>query len=208
MNELADSLLSRICHRQGVHSDLLPLCLRCSCVYAGALAGAVFEAVRRALGSGHPGHTAYWISGTGLVLMALVGLGGLHKLVWVPDVVKVFTALYFGWSVAFLALSSTVHELDLTRSPSVERARGRWMFMAALVVWTAGVGLGWSWVLHVLAVLAGAGVVTTFLLVNLAVSLVLLRRVRRRLWRVGLSLALVPTLTAAEFVLFSVWRRP
>ena len=208
MNELADSLLSRICHRQGVHSDLLPLCLRCSCVYAGALAGAVFETVRRALGGGHPGNTAYWMGGTGLLLMAAVGFGGLYRQLAVPDVVKVFTALYFGWSVAFLALASTVRELELARSPCVEWARWRWAFMAVLVAWTAAVGLGWAWVLHVLAVLAVAGVVTTFVLVNLAVSLVLLRRVRRRLWRIALSAAMVPTLTATELVLFSVWRRP
>jgi len=206
VNELVDSLLNHICHRRGPYADLLPLCVRCSCVYAGALLGAVFEAVRLARHPGRPSQTAYWLSGTGLVLMGVVGFAGLHHVVIVPLGVKVFVALYFGSSMAVLAVLSGAHELGLATSAAVERARWRWVFLGVLVLCTVPIASGHQATLRVLGVAAGVGVVVAFVLVNLAVGLVVLRGVRTRGRRLAWCGVVVPAMVVGEFVVFAWWR--
>ena len=174
-------------------------------MYAGVLVGVVFEVARRV--ARRPGQATYWLSGAGLLLMGVVGFSGLHKVMTVPVAVKVFTALWFGWSVAALAVASIVAELAPDRTAAVEHTRWRWVFLAGLALAGMLVAWGWPTAIQVLGVLATVGVPATFVVVNLAAALVVLRFVRRRRWRVGIAVVLVPLLVVLEFAMFIWWRR-
>ena len=207
MDALSDSLLDAICHRGGEYADLLPLCLRCSSVYAGVLIGGVFETAMWLCRRRRPGKAALAANAAALGLMAVVGIGGLYGLFSVPEAVKIFTALYFGSAVASLAVWAICSELAaVTSQESGLGLVSRVILLVILVSCTYAVGQGIAWVLRTLGALAVAGLVVGFLAVNFAFALVLLRRVRRRNWRVGISAPVVVGLTAVEFAFFTLWR--
>ncbi len=113
MSSPIDWLLRSVCHRGGA-SDLLPLCLRCSSVYAGVLSGAAFEAILQVVRRRGPGLGGILLNAGGLAAMAVVGLGDLYGLFAVPAAVKVLSGLWFGAAVAFFAMSAIRHELSST----------------------------------------------------------------------------------------------
>ena len=207
MDALFDSLLDAICHRGGQYADHLPLCLRCSSVYAGVAIGGVFEIAVWLWHRRRPGKAALALNAAALGLMAVVGLGGLYGVFSVPQAVKMFTALYFGSAVASLAVWAVCSELAAPKSQeSGQGLVSRGILLVILVSCTYAMGSGIAWVLRTLGALAVAGLVVGFLAVNFAFALVLLRGVRRRNWRVGISAPVVVGLTAFEFVLFALWR--
>jgi len=218
MNAFLDTLLNSICHRTGEHADVLPLCVRCSSVYAGVAMGLVFEAALRLFDRRGPGGLAYIVNALGLGLMGVVGLGGISGLFAVPLSIKVFTGLWFGSAVAFFAVSAIAYELGLAAGRTggqavapyarteILRRLARGAFLGLVAVSTCPLVAGWAWAVRWLGGMAWAGLVSAFLVVNFAFALVALRRVnclpRRVAFSAGLGLALI----AAEFATFVWWR--
>lgn len=207
MGEMLNTLLSSICHRSGGHADVLPLCVRCSGVYAGVLLGLFFEIGLLARGRARPGRAAFVIGASGLALMAVVGLGRVYGLFATPEPVTLFTALYFGASVAFFAAASVAHELGPAQRVERRRAPARAVLLAALAAGALAVRLDWTPALHLLGLLASAGLAVTFLGVNFAFALVVLRGMKRVGRRLPAAASAGVALAAVEFLLFFLWRQ-
>ena len=201
MNAIADSVLSSICHRAGEHSDVLPLCERCSAVYAGILVGVVFEVLLQGAGRGRPGRAAVVMASAALAVMAVVGFGGIYGLFQPPESVKVFTALWFGSAIAFFAATA----LAKGAGRKVEPFSVRLAMLAGMVVLALLVAVDSPWALPALGAMAVPGLCTGLLLVNFAVAFSVLGAAGRRLRMVG-SVLLVPVLAAVELLLFRFWR--
>ena len=207
MNGCVDELLSSICHRAGNHSDVLPLCLRCSSVYAGVVSGVVLEAALHASASRSRSRSAYLIGAIGLAVMTAVGFGELCGLFPVAEYVKVFSALYFGAAVAFFAIAAIDYELGTAGRQKSGGHGLRAVLLGVLALWAARIVSDGAWALKSLGPLAGAGLVCAFSVVNFAFAVVLLRSIVRRRMRVVYSLPVMGLLAVAEFALFAVWRR-
>lgn len=202
---MVDAALSLICHRGGPHADVLPLCLRCSSVYAGLLVGAAYELSLRLWLQRRPCRPALGLSVAGLLLMAVVGLAGLYGLWAAPEAVKVFSGLGFGWAIAFLAVATIDHELawpTVAAEPLAARLAG----LLALAGWAALIAREST--LGLLGLLAWAGVWAAFGLANFALGLVLARSLGRRAWRLLAAVPLAFLLIGVEFFLFTLWRQP
>jgi len=206
MDGFLETFLSAICHRGGRYADVLPLCLRCSCVYSGALVGIVFEWVLLMLRKTRPGPWAFCVAAGGLALMALVGLGGLHGVWEVPLWLKLFSAFLFGQSVALFAVTAIAGEFGLTALLKPERCAPR-LGMIALAALCVVAVLRWPPAIPALAAATLAGLPAVFVTVNLAFALVLLRRVDRTAWRLAASAPAALFAILAEFALFALWRR-
>jgi hypothetical protein len=179
------------------------LCLRCASVYAGAALGILFETVCRILGA-RTGKASILLANTGVAAMAIVGLGGLYGLTS-ADSLKVFVALYFGSSLTFFAVSSIAHELALN-SRRGEQFVPRLALLGLLMLWAAKIATQQGWAMPLLGALATVGIPATFLVVNLAFGLVLLRKVVDRRWRLALAIPLAAILMACEFAFLALWR--
>ena len=200
MIEPVERLLNCICHRGGPYADVLPLCLRCSSVYAGVLVGLVFELATRGRGR----RSGLALSVAGLALMGVLGLARLYNVFVPPAAVTVFAALWFGAAIAFFAVAATGRggEVTVPRGGVI----GRVIFVALLALCAMPLAAGSARALGALGMLAWAGLIAAFALVNFAVASVAVRRSaagRRRLALCGLC---VLPLIAAEFGVFSLWR--
>lgn len=204
MADLPDIVIRSICHGGGEHAALLPLCLRCSSVYAGVVLGLTFEAVFLALGK-TAGRKAILLNSVGLALMAGTGIGGLYGLPS-PDVVKVTIGLFFGTAVGFFAASAVAHELALRKPGGREPLLSRALLLAALLSWGAFVASGARWSHRALGFFAMVGAPAAFASVNLAIALVLLRKLRTRHWRVVVAIVVATALAASEIAGFALWR--
>jgi len=204
MNHWLDPLRSSICHGGGEHADMLPFCLRCSSVYAGALAGATFEIVLRAAGGRRHRRSAVYLASAGLALMAVLGPGGLYGVFAVPDFLKVLSALYFGWSIGFFAISAVANEMGTDRARKPEPFALRGALLGLFAAYSAALARGAPLALRALGAMASVGAFTAFLTVNFAFALLLTRRCR---WRIAVSFPLIAVLLFAEFALFAAWRQ-
>ena len=207
MNDLVDGLLNSICHRGGPHAGVLPLCLRCSSVYAGALLGTLLEIILRIAGRRRAGRRAFVLNAFSLALMGLFGLGGLYGRVTAPAAVKVFIALYFGSAIAFFAVSCIAHELPAPTTGQSASIVPRGLMLLLFASWAAALAAGFAWPVRALGVMAVGGLVVAFVAVNSAFALVILRRVSRPALRLAASGVLVLALGVAEFALFFLWRQ-
>ena len=206
MHEFVDALLSSICHRSDEYSGVLPLCIRCSSVYAGVLVGLAFEILLYARGRRRPGRAALLINAAALAFMGVVGFGRLYGLFYTPTWLSVFVALSFGSAVAYFAVSAIAFEFGLGQRSVSENIMPRAVFLAGLASWAVAIQHGWGIGVRMLGFLAGAGVVTAFMVVNFAFALFLLRGIARRRTRITGALPVAAALIAAEFTLFALWR--
>jgi len=202
--DLPDIVIRSICHGGGEHADLLPLCLRCSSVYAGVVLGLTFEAVCLALDK-TAGRKAILLNSVGLALMAVTGIGGLYGLPS-PEVVKVTIGLFFGTAVGFFAASAVAHELAPRRPGGKEPLLLRVLFLAAILSWGVLAASDARWSFRVLGVFATTGVPAAFVSVNLAIPLGLLRRPWGSHRRLILAILLMAAFAAAEIAGFALWR--
>ena len=207
MSDLVDGLLNSICHRGGPHAGVLPLCLRCSSVYAGALLGTLLEIVLRIVGRRNPGRRAFVLNAFGLALMGIFGLGGLYGRFTAPEAVKVFIALYFGSAIAFFAVSCIAHELAVPTKGRSASIIPRGLMLLLFASWAAALAGGSAWPVRALGVMAAGGLLVAFVVVNSAFALVILRRVSRPALRLAVSGVLVLALGFADFELFFLWRQ-
>ena len=207
MGDVLDRLLGSLCHRSGDYPASLSLCLRCSAVYAGFLAGLVFEACARGVGRRSPGRAALALSGLGFVLMAVVGIGGLYGVIQAPAVVKAWTGFYFGAAIAGCTSVALLAELGAPAARSDGTVPARLVLLLVFGVWAWALSVGDRAAFQALAAAAGAGIPATFALVNLALSLVVLRPVRGVGLRMALAAGMAVLLTLAEAAAFALWRR-
>jgi hypothetical protein len=206
MTRLFDPLLDSVCHRAGPHSDLLPLCTRCSSVYAGAFLALLFEVAATLARRPRPGRWEFVAAACAFLAMALVGFARLYGAFLAPEWLAVFVALWFGSSVALLAAFTVGRELA-SRPPGEPRtARARAAFVLALALFASAVVSDLRPALRALGWAALAGLPLAFLTVHLALALVLLRFVPRRSVRFCAAAALALLLAAAQFRLFRLWR--
>jgi uncharacterized membrane protein len=198
-------VLDAVCHRSGEHVDVLPLCLRCSSVYAGALVGLMLEAWLLAVGM-RTRRLVLGMAAVGMLVQGVVGLIRLCELFPMPEAVAVGTGLVFGWAVAAFVVASASYELGMRQqrapAPLVVHA-GFWLFLTAL---TLGVVADWTPALLMLGALAGPGLAVYFLSVNFAVGLVVWRRLRSMRRRVAVATTSACMALPAEFILFHFWR--
>jgi uncharacterized membrane protein len=205
MHELVNTLLDSVCHRSGPYAEVLPLCLRCSSVYAGALAGLAFEWSLMAAGRAAARRADFVLNACALFAMAVVGFGRLYGVLAVPDVITVFTAMWFGSAVAFFASVPIAAQLDQARG----RRRGplaRVGLPGVLAGWSVAVSAGWMPAVYATGLLAWIGLPLTFLAVNGAFALVLFGGIRREGARICAVLSLSLPLVVVEFLLFHLWR--
>ena len=205
MHEFIDTLLNSICHRSDEYAGVLPLCIRCSSVYAGVLVGLVFEILLYARGRRRSGRAALLINAAALVSMGAVGFGRVYGLFYTPAWLTVFVALAFGAAIAHFAVSAIAFEFGLGQGVASRSIMPRTAFLAGLASWAAAIQHGWGIVVRMLGFLAGIGVVTAFIIVNLAFAFLLLRGIARRRARITGALPIAGILIAAEFALFALW---
>jgi hypothetical protein len=193
-----DMILDTICHRAG--PDGLPLCLRCSAVYAGAGVGLLVEWVLVGLRR-RPGRVDYAAAGAGVGATALLGTARVAGLFGTPDWLTVASALWFGWALAFLATWASAAELRLVHAEGRSGSMARAALLVVLVALGAGpAGHG------VLRWAALPGLAAIFVAVNAAAGLVALRALRGRRWRPAAAGAVAALLAVAEGGLFALWR--
>ncbi len=104
--------LEAVCHRCGAHMDVLPLCLRCSSVYAGILLGLLFEVWLLARGR-RPRLLVPGAAAAGILVQGAVGLVRLLQLFPLPEPVAVGAGLVFGWAVAAFVATAVSYELGI-----------------------------------------------------------------------------------------------
>ena len=185
---------------------MLPLCLRCSSVYAGACAGVVFEV---GLWLTRRPRIATWaivLNGLAFPVMALVGFAGVYRLAAAPEAVKVFSALWFGSALAFFATNAILGATG-AKARAGRSLLPRLGLLAGLGAFTALVAADSAAALRALAIVALPGLVLVFIMVNGAFALNLLRGLRRPAARYAGASALTACLIAAELALFALWRR-
>ncbi|MFZ2656110.1 MAG: hypothetical protein WAX69_14360 [Victivallales bacterium] len=202
-----DFIFNNICHHAGAHPNLMPLCLRCSCVYAGVLLGLAYELILfYCTGRREAPLSAVLESSGAMLFFSAIGFFGIYGLFAVPLFLNCFSALYFGAALAFLSLFSISRELRLRdrgqRYPIFLRI-GMWSTLFLLALLFAG---NREWGFQVLGILSVAGLALVFILVNFALSLPLFRRVSDTKRRVLLALLSVPFPLIAEFAVFHLWR--
>jgi len=207
MSDYLNEILNSICHRGGPHEGLLPLCLRCSCVYAGAFTGIIFEVLLQLWRKRKPGKVDFYLAASALALMGVVGVSGLYGFSIIPDILKIFSAFCFGWAVAFFAISAIGAELDSTAFEPQRLPLKRIALLVLFAVWTLALRCGGEWSLKMLSGFALPGLFSAFLTVNFAFAFVLLRRLPRASLRFGGSFVVLALMAAVEFALFHFWRR-
>ena len=207
-----DSALYMICHRGGEYSDLLPLCLRCSGVYAGVLCGVVFECCLRGFLRQRLSRMDLWLGLAAFAAMGVVGFGNIYHVLEVSAGVKLFLALWFGVSVGFFACAAIAHELSL--GPRASRKARLWrtllargLFLLLLALWSVVVQLGSHSAVRALGWAAAGGLPVAFLGANGALALVVLHDIRTRILRAGLCAILTPAFIALELLIFTWWRK-
>jgi len=205
MSGWVDTVLNAVCHRSGDHVDVLPLCLRCSSVYAGALLGLLLEVGLLGLGL-RTRRFVLRVAAVGMLVTGVVGLIRLCELFPLPEPVAVGTALVFGWALAALAVASISCELGMhpRREPAPVVVHGTfWLLLAAF---TLAVAADWMPALLTLGALAGPGLAASFVAVNFAAGLILWRRLPGLRPRVAVACASALIVLAGEFILFHLWR--
>ncbi len=208
MSDLVETLLDWICHRGGEHRDVLPLCLRCSSVYAGGLLGVLLEALLRVVLRVKTARLVFVISGPlPLALMGVVGFGDIYGFLTVSSGVKVLTALWFGSALVFLSAEAVLHRAGRAPEGGKSQVLSRCAFVACLALWADLVGKGQATALMLLAWAAGAGLAAVFLVVNFAIAFLVLRRVKRTAWRMAAAMPAAVALVTVEFALFRLWRQ-
>jgi len=205
MTDALDWLLRSICHREGDHAALLPLCLRCSSVYAGVLVGALFEA-GRLVSRRRSGRSAVVLGGVALALMAVVGFGQLYGVLRGPEVLSVFAALWFGGAIAFFAANALAQQASQLPGRRHGALLWRLLFVGLLAGWAACVATDQNWALRALGACAVPGFFSAFLLVNAALAGFILSGVSRKSKRMALLAPVVLGLVVMEFALFAAWR--
>lgn len=170
-------------------------------MYAGILAGVVFEALLQGVCSLRPGRKAVLAASAALAMMAVVGFGGIYKLFETPECVTVFTALWFGSAIAFFAVIAQTKGTGRRDEPFAVRLA----LPAGLVVTALLVAADSSWALPAIGAMAVPGLCAGLALVNFAVAFSLLGAAGRKV-RVAGSALLVPVFAAVELILFRLWR--
>lgn len=185
--------------------DVLPLCLRCSSVYAGVLLGLLFEVWLLALGM-RTRRFVLGLAAVGMLVQGVVGLIRLSELFPMPETVAVGTGLVFGWAVAAFVVASASYELGIRqgryRAPVAVHA-GLWVFLTAPAL---GVAADWTPALLALGALAGPGLAASFLAVNFAAGLVVWRGLSSAQHRAAIACTTACAVLPAEFILFHLWR--
>jgi len=206
MSQFLDGLLNAICHRGGEHADVLPLCLRCSSVYAGALFGGIFEFIMWLARRPRIGMWAIVLNGLAFPVMGLVGFAGVYGLVAAGEAVKVFSALWFGSALAFFSLNAIL-AMTSAKARTGRSVLPRLGLLAGFGAVTALVALDSAVALRAVGIAALPGLALVFVLVNGAFALGLLRGVQRPAVRYVAVSGLTVCFIAAEFALFALWRK-
>ncbi len=202
-----DCIFNTICHRADAHPELMPLCLRCSCVYAGVLLGLAYELILFYCTRRRDAPLFAVLESFGAMLFfSAIGFSGIYRLFAVPHFLNCFSALYFGTALAFLSSFSISRELRLRDCGQYYPFFWRIGLWSALFLLALLFAENREWSFRVLGILSVAGLPLVFIQVNLALSLPLFQRVTDTKRRVLLALLSVPFLVVAEFVVFHLWR--
>lgn len=189
----ADAVGYAVCHRIDLRSfhlgdRQLPLCIRCSGMYLGAMLGLVYQALTRQRAGGFPPRSIWVVYAFFILAFALDGVNsyvhlfpGVTGLYEPQHWLRLLTGTGMGLVVAgvlYPAFNQTVWQ-DWKNLPSISGlpSLAVLIFLALLV---AGMVLtGNPLLLYPLALVSAAGVLVLLLLVYTMVSVMLLRRENR-----------------------------